>query len=95
MTGPVLVTGCAGFIGSNLADRLARDGHDVVAYDRAGARSTCRCRRRPSSPQARYRSRAHLARLGADDPARRGLAATVAWFVGEVAAEPPKVAAAG
>ena len=30
---PVLVTGGAGFIGCNLADRLARDGHDVVVYD--------------------------------------------------------------
>jgi ADP-L-glycero-D-manno-heptose 6-epimerase len=28
-----LVTGGAGFIGSNLASRLARDGHDVVAAD--------------------------------------------------------------
>jgi UDP-glucose 4-epimerase len=27
------VTGAAGFIGSNLVDRLLRDGHDVVAYD--------------------------------------------------------------
>jgi CDP-paratose 2-epimerase len=30
---PVLVTGGAGFIGSNLADRFARDGHDVLIYD--------------------------------------------------------------
>ncbi|HEY8564627.1 MAG TPA: SDR family NAD(P)-dependent oxidoreductase [Beijerinckiaceae bacterium] len=30
---PVLVTGGAGFIGSNLADRLARDGHDVIVFD--------------------------------------------------------------
>jgi UDP-glucose 4-epimerase len=27
------VTGCAGFIGSNLVDRLLRDGHSVVGYD--------------------------------------------------------------
>jgi CDP-paratose 2-epimerase len=30
---PVLVTGGAGFIGCNLADRLAREGHDVLVYD--------------------------------------------------------------
>jgi CDP-paratose 2-epimerase len=29
----VLVTGGAGFIGSNLADRFARDGHDVLVFD--------------------------------------------------------------
>jgi UDP-glucose 4-epimerase len=27
------VTGCAGFIGSTLADRLLADGHEVVGYD--------------------------------------------------------------
>ena len=32
-TRPVLVTGGAGFIGANLADRLASDGHQVVIYD--------------------------------------------------------------
>lgn len=27
------VTGCAGFIGSNLTDRLLADGHEVIGYD--------------------------------------------------------------
>jgi UDP-glucose 4-epimerase len=27
------ITGCAGFIGSQLADRLLRDGHEVVGFD--------------------------------------------------------------
>lgn len=30
---PILITGGAGFIGSNLADRLASGGHDVIIYD--------------------------------------------------------------
>lgn len=31
--GPVLITGGAGFIGSNLADRLASEGREVIVYD--------------------------------------------------------------
>lgn len=33
MAEKVLITGGAGFIGSNVADHLLRDGYDVVAYD--------------------------------------------------------------
>ena len=29
----VFITGCAGFIGSSLADRLLQEGHEVVGYD--------------------------------------------------------------
>ena len=29
----VFVTGCAGFIGSNLVDRLLAEGHDIVGFD--------------------------------------------------------------
>ena len=28
-----LITGGAGFIGANLADRLASDGHEVIVFD--------------------------------------------------------------
>jgi CDP-paratose 2-epimerase len=31
--GPILITGGAGFIGSNLADRFASEGHEVLVFD--------------------------------------------------------------
>jgi CDP-paratose 2-epimerase len=31
--GPVLITGGAGFIGCNIANRLAEDGHEILVYD--------------------------------------------------------------
>ena len=34
--GPIVITGGAGFIGSNLADRLASDGRDVIILDHLG-----------------------------------------------------------
>ena len=33
MKGHIVVTGCAGFIGSHLTDRLLADGHTVVGVD--------------------------------------------------------------
>ena len=29
----IMITGCAGFIGSHLVERLLNDGHDVMALD--------------------------------------------------------------
>ncbi len=42
MTGPILVTGVAGFIGSNVARRLAGAGRNVVGCDRLGQGSKWR-----------------------------------------------------
>jgi UDP-glucose 4-epimerase len=44
------VTGCAGFIGSNLVDRLLQDGHSVVGYDNF------------STGQPKFLEQAHLLR---------------------------------
>jgi len=33
VSGRHLVTGCAGFVGSTIVDRLLRDGHDVIGID--------------------------------------------------------------
>jgi CDP-paratose 2-epimerase len=38
LTGPVLITGGAGFIGTNLADRLLRQGRRVIVFDNLSRR---------------------------------------------------------
>ena len=60
-----LITGGAGFIGSNLADRLLRDGSHVVVFDDLTTRQP---------PERRMAARA-LRPRSADDP-RRGTFAT-------------------
>lgn len=48
-TGPVVITGGAGFVGCNLADRLLREGRQVVIFDnlsRAGVRRNLQWLRR-------------------------------------------------
>ena len=84
--GPVLVTGGAGFIGCNLADRLASDGHDVLVFDnltRAGAEDNLawlrrRHPRRIAATIADIRDREQLARAARDASAVFHLAAQVA-----------------
>ena len=89
MTGavrPVLVTGGAGFIGCNLADRLAREGRDVVVYDglaRAGVEANLewlkrRHPRRISAVIADVRDASSLDALAHDASAVFHLAAQVA-----------------
>jgi CDP-paratose 2-epimerase len=83
---PILITGGAGFIGSNLADRLAAEGRDVLIYDalsRPGVESNLRWleRRHPqriSSVVADVRDEAELSAAAADAGAVFHLAAQVA-----------------
>ncbi len=83
---PVLVTGGAGFIGCNLADRLAREGHDVVVYDglaRAGVEANLdwlkrRHPRRISAVVADVRDASSLDAVAHDASAVFHLAAQVA-----------------
>ena len=83
---PVLVTGGAGFIGSNLADRLARDGHEVLVYDalaRPGVEANlawlrARHPRRVSAVVADIRDEGELGRAAAEAGAVFHLAAQVA-----------------
>ena len=83
---PVLVTGGAGFIGANLADRLATEGHHVLVYDalaRPGVEANLewlrrRHPRRISTAVADIRDEAALGAAAADAAAVFHLAAQVA-----------------
>jgi CDP-paratose 2-epimerase len=83
---PILVTGGAGFIGSNLADRLAGEGHDVLVYDalaRAGVERNLawlksRHPKRVSAVIADVRDGDSLARAAGEASAVFHLAAQVA-----------------
>lgn len=83
---PVLITGGAGFIGANLADRLAQEGHDVLLLDaltRAGVDANIawlrrRHPRRVAAVIADIRDAAALAQAAAEAQAVFHLAAQVA-----------------
>ncbi len=83
---PILVTGGAGFIGCNLADRLAAEGHDVLVFDslaRPGVAENLdwlrrRHPRRVSTAIADIRDAAAVAGAAADAEAVFHLAAQVA-----------------
>jgi CDP-paratose 2-epimerase len=83
---PVLVTGGAGFIGSNLADRLASEGRDVIVYDalsRPGVEANlqwlqARHGRRIRAVRADVRDAARIATAVAESSAVFHMAAQVA-----------------
>ena len=81
---PILVTGGAGFIGSNLADRLAADGHRVIVYDalsRPGVEGNLRWL------QQRHGDRIEAITADIRDEARLGEAAAKAGAVFHLAAQ--------
>ena len=83
---PILITGGAGFIGCNLADRLAGEGHEILIYDamsRAGVERNLawlkeRHGERISSIVGDVRDEDELARAAADAKAVFHMAAQVA-----------------
>ena len=81
---PVLVTGGAGFIGSNLADRLASDGHRVIVYD---ALSRPGVERNLSWLQSRHGDRIEHVQADIRDAARMTAAAQQAKVVFHLAAQ--------
>ncbi|PAX08626.1 SDR family NAD(P)-dependent oxidoreductase [Sphingomonas lenta] len=86
MDAPILITGGAGFIGSNLADRLLADGHRVRLYDalaRAGVERNVEWLKsrhgdRVELVRADIRDKAELTRAASDAQAVFHLAAQVA-----------------
>ncbi len=80
LDGKILVTGAAGFIGSNLVDRLLADGHEVVGFDNL---STGRQR---FLEQALANPRFCLVRGDTLDPAALAAAAQGCGFVFHLAA---------
>ena len=81
---PVLITGGAGFIGCNIADRLAAEGHDIIVYDalkRPGVETNL------AWLEARHGSR--ISRMVADvrDGARLGEAVAQAKAIFHLAAQ--------
>jgi CDP-paratose 2-epimerase len=86
MSAPILVTGGAGFIGSNIANALAGQGHDVIVYDalaRAGVERNlewlkARHPDRISAIVADIRDRDELARAAREAQAVFHMAAQVA-----------------
>ena len=81
---PILVTGGAGFIGCNIADRLLREGHDVIVYDalaRAGVE------RNVAWLQDRHGDKVELIVADVRDAATLGAAARRAGAVFHMAAQ--------
>ncbi|HEU0045009.1 SDR family NAD(P)-dependent oxidoreductase [Sphingomonas sp.] len=81
---PILVTGGAGFIGSNLADRLAADGHTVRIYDSLSRAGT---ERNLDWLQSRHGERIDFIHADVRDHARLGAAATGVQAVFHLAAQ--------
>lgn len=65
---PVLVTGGAGFIGSNLADRLMREGRRVIVYD-----NLARSGSEPNAAWLKERHASHVEFISGDIRDRRAL----------------------
>jgi len=54
MDGKVLVTGCAGFIGSHLVERLLEEGHQVIGIDNMRTGNQSNMASFSSSPELRF-----------------------------------------